>query len=55
MTDTGKLTYSNTHASSFDMAKELLLRGADTQRVVQNVFGSNPYNFYKLLGEALNT
>lgn len=55
MTDTGKLTYSNTHASSFDMAKELLLRKADTQRAVQNVFGSNPYNFYKLLGEALNT
>ena len=55
MTDTGKLTYSNTHASSFDMAKELLLRGADTQKVVQNVFGSNPFNFYKLLGESLNT
>jgi len=30
MTDTGKLTYSNTHASSFDMAKNLLLLGADT-------------------------
>ena len=55
MTDTGKLTYSNTHASSFDMAKNLLLIGADTQKVVQNVFGSNPFNFYKLLGEALNT
>lgn len=55
MTDTGKLTYSNTHASSFDMAKELLLRKADTQKVVQNVFGSNPFNFYKLLGESLNT
>ena len=55
MTDTGKLTYSNTHASSFDMAKELLLRGGRTQEVVQNVFGSNPFNFYKLLGESLNT
>lgn len=55
MTDTGKLTYSNTNASSFDMAKELLLRGAHTQKVVQNVFGSNPFNFYKLLGESLNT
>lgn len=55
MTDTGKLTYSNTHPSSFDMAKELLLRGADTQKVVQSVFGSNPFNFYKLLGESLNT
>ena len=55
MTDTGKLTYSNTHISSFDMAKELLIRGAHTQKVVQNVFGSNPFNFYKLLGESLNT
>ncbi len=55
MTDTGKLTYSNTHASSFDMAKNLLICGADTQKVVQNVFGSNPFNFYKLLGESLNT
>lgn len=55
MTDTGKLTYSNTKASSFDMAKNLFLSGADTQRVVQNVFGSNPFNFYKLLGESLNT
>lgn len=55
MTDTGKLTYSNTNASSFDMAKELLLRGAHTQKVVQNVFGSNSFNFYKLLGESLNT
>lgn len=55
MTDTGKLTYSNTHASSFDMAKQLLICGADTQKVVQNVFGSNPFNFYKLLGESLNT
>ncbi len=55
MTDTGKLTYSNTQASSFDMAKNLLLAGADTQLVVQSVFGSNPFNFYKLLGEALNS
>lgn len=55
ITDTGKLTYSNTHASSFDMAKRLLISGADTQKVVQNVFGSNSFNFYKLLGESLNT
>ena len=55
ITDTGKLTYSNTNASSFDMAKELLLRGAHTQIVVQNVFGSNTFNYYKLLGESLNT
>ena len=55
MTDTGKLTYSNTHPNSFDMAKNLMVLGADTQGVIQNVFGSNPFNFYKLLGESLNT
>ena len=55
ITDTGKFSYSNTHASSFEMAKNLLIIGANTQSIVQNVFGSNPYNFYKLLGEALNT
>lgn len=55
MTDTGKFTYSNTNPSSFDMAKNLLTIGADTQIAVQHVFGSNSFNFYKLLGEALNT
>ena len=55
MTDTGKFSYSNTQPSSFDMAKNLLIMGAEMEVAVQNVFGSNPFNFYKLLGEALNT
>lgn len=54
-TDTGNFSYSNTHASSFEMAKNLLLLGAQRDNIIQNVFQSNPYNFYKLLGEALNT
>ena len=37
------------------MAKESIIIGAEIKSYVQNVFGSNPYNFYKLLGEALNT
>ncbi|MEF9990471.1 MAG: bifunctional oligoribonuclease/PAP phosphatase NrnA [Romboutsia sp.] len=55
VTDTGNFSYSNTHASSFEMAKELLNREAKKDSVIQNVFQSNPYNYYKLLGEALNT
>lgn len=55
VTDTGNFVYSNTHPSSFVMAKELLLRGAKKDIIIQSVFQSNPYNYYKLLGEALNT
>ena len=55
VTDTGNFVYSNTHPSSFEMAKELLLKGAKKDTIIQKVFQSNPYNYYKLLGEALNT
>ena len=52
VTDTGNFVYSNTHPSSFEMAKELLLKGAKKDTIIQKVFQSNPYNYYKLLGEA---
>lgn len=55
VTDTGNFSYSSTHASSFEMAKELILKGAKRDLIIQSVFQSNPYNYYKLLGEALNT
>lgn len=55
VTDTGNFAYSSTHPSSFEMAKDLLILGAKRNEVIQNVFQSNPYNYYKLLGEALNT
>ncbi len=55
VTDTGNFVYSNAHPSSFEMAKELLLKGAKKDIIIQKVFQSNPYNYYKLLGEALNT
>lgn len=54
-TDTGNFSYSSTHPSSFEMAKELLIKGAKRDMIIQKVFQSNPYNYYKLLGEALNT
>ncbi|MGL5348072.1 MAG: DHH family phosphoesterase [Peptostreptococcaceae bacterium] len=55
VTDTGNFAYSSTHPSSFEMAKDLLILGAKRNEIIQNVFQSNPYNYYKLLGEALNT
>lgn len=55
VTDTGNFSYSSTHPSSFEMAKELIILGAKKEKIIQNVFQSNSYNYYKLLGEALNT
>lgn len=55
VTDTGKFSYSNTHPSTFAMAKDLLELGAKTNEVMCEVFSNNPYNYYKLLGESLNT
>ena len=55
LTDTGNFTYSNAKPSSFEMAKNLIIAGANKELIVQKVFQSNTYNYYKLLGEALNS
>lgn len=55
VTDTGNFSYSNTNPSSFLMAHDLVEIGADRNLIIQSIFQSNPYNYYKLLGEALNT
>ncbi|MGL5718313.1 MAG: DHH family phosphoesterase [Paraclostridium sp.] len=55
LTDTGNFSYSNTNPSSFLMAYDLVELGAKKDTIIQSVFQSNPYNYYKLLGEALNT
>lgn len=55
ITDTGNFSYSNTNPSSFLMAHDLVNIGANRELIIQSVFQSNPYNYYKLLGEALNT
>ena len=55
VTDTGNFCYSSANPSSFLMAHDLISIGAKRDFIIQNVFQSNPYNFYKLLGEALNT
>ena len=35
VTDTGNFVYSNTHPSSFEMAKDLLLKGAKKDTIIQ--------------------
>lgn len=55
LTDTGNFSYSNTNPSSYLMAYDLVCTGAKKDVIIQKIFQSNPYNYYKLLGEALDT
>lgn len=55
ITDTGNFMYSNTQCTSFDMAKELLFKKANKDLIIKEVFQSNKFDYYKLLGESLNT
>lgn len=54
-TDTGNFQYSSTAPSSFEMAKVLLEHGAERDMLVQKLYQSNSFNYYRLLGDALNT
>ncbi|CEQ22177.1 DHH family phosphoesterase [Paraclostridium sordellii] len=55
LTDTGNFSYSNTNPSSYLMAYDLVNLGAKKDIIIQKIFQSNTYNYYKLLGEALDT
>jgi len=55
VTDTGNFSYSNTNPSSFLMAYHLAKVGASRDEIIQNIYQNNSVNYYKLLGEALNT
>ncbi|WP_250672823.1 bifunctional oligoribonuclease/PAP phosphatase NrnA [Paraclostridium ghonii] len=55
LTDTGNFSYSNTNPSSYLMAYDLVNVGAKKDLIIQKIFQSNPYNYYKLLGETLDT
>lgn len=54
-TDTGNFQYSSTAPSSFEMAKVLLEHGAERDMLIQKLYQSNSFNYYRLLGDALNT
>ncbi|MGA2349099.1 MAG: bifunctional oligoribonuclease/PAP phosphatase NrnA [Terracidiphilus sp.] len=53
LTDTGGFCYGSTQASTFGLAQELVLAGADPLRIAQNVYFSTPTSKLLLLGAAL--
>ncbi len=53
LTDTGSFTYPGTGASTFALAKDLVERGADANRIAQSIYFSNPAAKIQLLGIAL--
>jgi phosphoesterase RecJ-like protein len=53
LTDTGGFCYGGTRASTFELARELVLAGADPTRIAQNVYFSTPVSKLLLLGSAL--
>lgn len=54
LTDTGMFAYAGTSASTFGLAKELVLAGADPVAIAQRVFFSNPTAKMRLLGAVLS-
>jgi bifunctional oligoribonuclease and PAP phosphatase NrnA len=55
VTDTGGFLYGSTRASTFELARELVLAGADPIRIAQEVFFSSSVAKMLLLGAALST
>jgi phosphoesterase RecJ-like protein len=53
LTDTGGFCYGSTQASTFGLARELVLAGADPIRIAHNVYFSTPASKLLLLGAAL--
>jgi phosphoesterase RecJ-like protein len=53
LTDTGGFCYGGTQASTFGLARELVLAGADPLRIAQSVYFSTPASKLLLLGAAL--
>ncbi|MFZ1087630.1 MAG: bifunctional oligoribonuclease/PAP phosphatase NrnA [Terracidiphilus sp.] len=53
LTDTGGFCYGGTQASTFELARELVLAGADPMLIAQNIYFSTPTSKLLLLGAAL--
>jgi phosphoesterase RecJ-like protein len=53
LTDTGGFIYGGTRASTFELARELTLAGADPIWIAQQVYFSRPMSKLLLLGAAL--
>ncbi len=53
LSDTGSFRYEGTDAQTFELARELVRKGADPVRIAQDVYFSNPLAKIRLLGAAL--
>lgn len=53
LTDTGSFCYEGTDAHAFEVARELVLRGANPAEIAREVYFSNPMPKMVLLGSAL--
>jgi phosphoesterase RecJ-like protein len=54
LTDTGSFTYGSVRASTFELARDLVLAGADPVAIARDVCWSTPTSKVLLLGAALN-
>jgi phosphoesterase RecJ-like protein len=54
LTDTGSFCYAGTDAHTFELAGDLVRRGADPTVIAQNTYFSNPTSKMLLLGAALS-
>jgi bifunctional oligoribonuclease and PAP phosphatase NrnA len=55
LTDTGSFCYPGTNAHTFELAQELVKRGADPVHIARDVYFANPTSKMRLLGAALRT
>jgi phosphoesterase RecJ-like protein len=53
LSDTGSFRYEGTEAQTFELARDLVCKGADPVRIAQDVYFSNPPSKVLLLGAAL--
>ena len=54
ITDTGRFQYPNTTIEVFNIASELLAKGADLSSISENIYGSIEFNALKLQSEIIN-
>jgi len=55
LTDTGAFCFVGTNARTFELARELVLAGADPAKCAQAVYFANPTSKMRLLGAALSS
>lgn len=55
LTDTGSFCYAGTDARTFEVAADLVRRGADPSGIAQHIYFSNPASKMRLLGSALSS